>query len=519
MIRPKNFPEASPFTHAELVDWQHFYHTLFRMAHERGIDTYVVDWNIFVSPEFAKAHKVAEYSEDWSISGPGDTSELVERYLRECVTQVLDEYPELTGLGITLGERMGGMTSEQRRDWIERVYIAGMRASKHRARLIYRAPLSADTGSGGSTSAATEKLTRSSIDRADVEKPVWVELKYNWSHGHSATNLYIVHGGGVSGDYWNPMPKSLKIVWTMRNEDFFVLRWAAPDYIREVMANNNEDWVGGFIVGSECYIPAKDYIHADGPHRTWKYAFERQWLFYSLWGRLLFDPTTPDAAFEAQLSDRYGEGRGADLLQAWRIASRAPLHIASFYRGTSDGTLYTEGFASSRNRELYLIGIDQLINRPTLDPSFVSIADFVKAGGQVPAGKVSPLKLAETADREAAESMRIVDRIRAAASVSPTLDCELDNIESWAWMGRYFAEKLRGGVALATFRSTGNAAEKQRAVAALEGAAVDWDNLARLIHSHNNAVIPNIFDPNFSWTKLIPQVQADVETARAAVSR
>jgi hypothetical protein len=145
MIRPKNFPEASSFTDAELADWQHFYHTLFRLAHDRGIDTYVVNWNTFVSPEFAKAHKVAEYSEDWGVvGGPGDTSELVERYLRECVTQVLDEYPELTGLGITLGERMGGTTSEQRRDWVERVYIAGMRASKHRARLIYRstAPIS-----------------------------------------------------------------------------------------------------------------------------------------------------------------------------------------------------------------------------------------------------------------------------------------------------------------------------------------------------------------------------------------
>jgi hypothetical protein len=257
MIRPRNFPEASSFTDAQLADWQHFYHTLFRMAHDRGIDTYVVDWNTFVSPEFAKAHNVAMYSEDWGvISGPGDTSELVERYLRECVTQVLDEYPELTGLGITLGERTGGMTSEQRRDWVERVYIAGMRASKHRARLIYRAPLSADTGSGGSTSAITEKLTRESIDRTDLDQPVWVELKYNWLHAHSATKLYIVHGGGVSGGYWDPMPDSLKVVWTMRNEDFFVLRWGNPDYIREAIANNSEDWVGGFIVGSECYIPA-----------------------------------------------------------------------------------------------------------------------------------------------------------------------------------------------------------------------------------------------------------------------
>jgi hypothetical protein len=187
-------------------------------------------------------------------------------------------------------------------------------------------------------------------------------------------------------------------------------------------------------------------------------------LFYSLWGRLLFDPTTPDTIFASQLSQRYGAARGPDLLDAWRIASRAPLHIASFYQGTSDGTLYSEGFAYSRNRELHLIGIDQFINRPTL----VSIADFVKSGRQVPAGKTSPLKLAVGVEREAEESMRIVQEIRASATVPPTLDCELTDIETWAWMDRYLAEKLRGGVALATFRATGDAAEKQRAVSALE---------------------------------------------------
>jgi hypothetical protein len=414
---------------------------------------------------------------------------------------------------------MGGMTSEQRAAWIERVYIAGMQASKHHARLIYRAPLTADTGASGTTSPETEKITRDSIDHADVAQPVWVELKYNWSHAHSTPHLYIVHGGGISGGYWDPMPSSLKVVFTMRNEDFFVLRWGDPDFIREAIAYNSEDWVGGFIVGSECYIPAKDYIHADTPHRTWKYAFERQWLFYSLWGRLLFDPTTPDSVFAAQLSERYGADRGADLLEAWKTASRAPLHIASFYQGTSDGTLYSEGFAAQRGREMQLISIDQLINRPTLDPSYVSIADFVKAGRQAPAGKTSPLKLADTAEREAAEVMRIVQAIRGGRSVEPTLDCELMDLESWAWMDRYLAEKLRGGVALATFRATGDAAEKQRAVDALERAATDFGTLARLIHSHNNPVIPNIFDANFSWTKLAPQAQADVETARTAAAK
>ena len=55
MIRPKNFPEASKWTDAEFAEWQQLYRGIFRLAKERGLDTYIVFWSIFVSPEFAKA--------------------------------------------------------------------------------------------------------------------------------------------------------------------------------------------------------------------------------------------------------------------------------------------------------------------------------------------------------------------------------------------------------------------------------------------------------------------------------
>jgi hypothetical protein len=33
-----------------------FWTTLFRMAHDRGIETYIVNWNSLVPPSFAFAH-------------------------------------------------------------------------------------------------------------------------------------------------------------------------------------------------------------------------------------------------------------------------------------------------------------------------------------------------------------------------------------------------------------------------------------------------------------------------------
>ncbi len=74
MIRPKNFPEAGKWTPQQFAEWQHLYHEIFRMAKERGLDTYVVFWSIFVSEEFAKAHGVAKENFYPHYYVPGDTS-------------------------------------------------------------------------------------------------------------------------------------------------------------------------------------------------------------------------------------------------------------------------------------------------------------------------------------------------------------------------------------------------------------------------------------------------------------
>jgi hypothetical protein len=131
----------------------------------------------------------------------------------------------------------------------------------------------------------------------------------------------------------------------VRNEDFFLLRWGEPGYIRKHLEANGKDYVGGYFVGSECYIPAKNYLDKpDLPGRC-AYAFERQWLFYLLWGRLLYDPATPDAVFEAAFDARYGKGTGQDLLAAYAAASRMPLRLASMRISAACAGMHNGGSA------------------------------------------------------------------------------------------------------------------------------------------------------------------------------
>jgi hypothetical protein len=535
MVRPKNFPEASKWSDAEFAEWQHLYREIFRMAKERGLDTYVVFWSIFVSEEFSKAHNVAKENFYPHYYVPGDTSDITRRYLRESVTQMLEEYPDLDGIGVSHGEGMGGMTPLARQQFVDEVYIAGALNAKRKqpVKLIHRVPFSSGLTSGPGVSADVEQITRTAMEKLGHQfaGPIWVEMKFNWSHGHSTPKLVKVHGGPLGDTYFKPTPKNYKIVWQVRNEDFFALRWGVPEFIRQhITLNGSQDYVGGYFVGSETYIPALDYFTADRGTASknpvdWKWAFQRQWLFYKLWGRLLYDPKTPDAVFQAEFTRRYGK-RGDNLLQAYALASNTQMRLASLYDSRWDFTLYGEGMLALQGEQTHYIGVDALINQPTLDPAYVSVADFVKttqAGGTFGADRITPLQLADLIERDCRAATRLVNHIETADNAS--LEYEVADVQAWAYLGVHLAEKLRGAVALATYRITGDPALKQQAIGHLQQALAYWNQLSAITRplyrdmklTHYNG---NSFDANpdnlFHWERVRPEVEKDVATAMAA---
>jgi hypothetical protein len=530
MIRPKNFPEASKWTPQQLAEWQHLYHEIFRMAKERGLDTYVVFWSIFVSEEFSKAHGVAKRNFYPHYYVDGDTSEVTKRYLRESVTQMLEEYPDLDGIGVSHGEGMGGMTPLERQQFVDEVYIAGALAAQRKqpVKLIHRVPFSSGLGSGPGVSSDVEKITRAAMEKLDdkFDGPIWVEMKFNWSHGHSTPRLVKVHGGKLGTTYFEPQPSNYRIVWQVRNEDFFALRWGVPQFIRQHIAENGrQDYVGGYFVGSETYIPALDYFTAVRQPVSWKYAFERQWLFYELWGRLLYDPATPDSAFESDFTRRYGP-KAAPLLKAYALASNTQLRLASLYDSRWDFTLYSEGMLALQGEETHYIGVDALINQPTLDPSYVSVADYVKTlreGGKFGDDRITPPRLADLLERDSNAALALVKSIDPGGNAS--LMYEVADVRAWSQLGLHLAEKLRGAVALQTFRASGDPRDQRQAVAHLQRGLAAWDELIRITRpiykdmklTHYNG---NSFDANpdnlFHWALIRKEVAADVEVARRA---
>ena len=534
MIKPKNFPEASPFTDAQLKEWQNLFHGIFSMAKERAIDIYIIPFNIFVSPEFSKAHNVNMDNLQHDFFVKGDTSELVKRYTRECVTQMLQEYPEITGMGLTLGEGMGGMSPQEREDWMDQTIIEGMHLTGRKLKLIHRIPFSSTTGSLGVTSIETEKLTRKEIEAQGnlsfLQPPIFADLKYNWSHAHSTTKLVKVHGGKLYDTYFKPEPKNYKINWTARNEDFFCLRWGVPDFIRAHIGTNNESYVGGYMIGSETYIPAKDYFTKPGIAVNWKYAFERQWLFYKLWGRLLYNPQTSDGVFQAEFINRYGK-EGQNLLKAFSLAGKTPLRLGSLFDFTMDLTLYEEGFMAldDKVKRVEYISVDRLIHQPVTDPDYVSVADYVKAiggGKSFTSNKITPPMLAAMLEKDCNEALALVKNINTSGNAA--LPFEVADVKTWANMGLHFAEKLKGAIALETYRTKGGEENKQNAIRHLENALKYWEEVVSITSPiYNDMPLVHYSEQNgirseenkhltFHWKKIRPDVAKDIDIAKNA---
>ena len=528
MVRTRNFPEASPWSESQLAQWQHLYHEIFRMAKERGLDTYIVFWSIFVSRQLAEAHGVAKENFYPYYYGAGDTSPIVRQYLRESVQQTLEEYPDLDGIGVSHGEGMGGMTPSQRQQWVDDVLIEGMLQAKRPVKLIHRVPFSSGTSSEPGASKDVEKLTRAAIERLGnrFKGPIWVEVKFNWSHGHSTPKLVKVHGGALSDTYFVPKPTNYRIVWTVRNEDFFALRWGVPDFIRQHIALNGvQDYVGGYFIGSETYIPALDYFTAVKAPVDWKWAFQRQWLFYKLWGRLLYDPKTPDTVFQADFVRRYGPG-AANLLKAYSLASATQLRLASLFDSTWDFTLYGEGFLALEGEATRYISVDRLIKQPTMDPAYVSVAEYVATlskGDSFGTGRVTPPLLVNMLEHDANEALRLVNGIDTSGSAS--LMYEVADVKTWANLGLHLAQKLRGALALQTYRLGGGEEHKREAIDHLQRALQYWDEVIRITRpiyrdmplTHYNGNSRDANDDNlFHWARIRGEVARDVDIARTS---
>ena len=81
-------------------------------------------------------------------------------------------------------------------------------------------------------------------------------FKYAQAHALSST-MQTFHRGYLEslGD--------LKTLWTMRNDDALMLRWAAPDFVREFVKNIPYEKSQGYYFGSDMWVWGREFLALD----------------------------------------------------------------------------------------------------------------------------------------------------------------------------------------------------------------------------------------------------------------
>jgi hypothetical protein len=196
---------------------------------------------------------------------------------------------------------------------------------------------------------------------------------------------------------------------------------------------------------------------------------------FALWGYLAYDPDLPDRLFKDLLAARYPALDSDKLFEAFRQASGVyPLVTSQFWRPLDFQWIpefcfgWREGF-----RHFYTVR-DFMDNTPLQGAGTVNIRQWV--AGNADSGSTplrTPEQVAGELDQRARKALELVSVLAATGGESALQP--LNDIRSMAHLGRYYAAKIRGAVALARYDRAGNSSDQQDAVQWLEAGLAHWD--------------------------------------------
>jgi hypothetical protein len=136
------------------------------------------------------------------------------------------------------------------------------------------------------------------------------------------------------------------------------------------------------------------------------------------------------------------------------------------------------------------------------------------------AGRVTPPMLIDMLERDDTEALRLVGGIDTSGNAS--LMYEVADVKTWANLGLHLAQKLRGAVALQTYRARGGEENRRAAVEHLRRALSFWDEVIKITRPLYKDMPLTAYNGNsrdgnphnlFHWARVRDEVARDIEIA------
>ncbi|MGJ8640310.1 MAG: hypothetical protein ACSHYA_13055 [Opitutaceae bacterium] len=420
----------------------------------RGFKIYFVTWNIYT-------YGAAE--QDGIDNDPNN--EATKAYFRKAVRMMFETYPDLDGLGVTAGENFEKLSDDQEGKWMWETYGQGMLdyAKAHPERditFIHRWHY-ATIGQVVNNFKPLLELPNVRLD---------MSYKYSAAHMYSTpqpTLIYTMHG-----DVPKDLAKNNKKTWLeVRQDDFYYLHWGDPQFARSYIQGfpDKDRYIQGFFYGSDGMSATRDFMSKDSIFKG-ELDIKRLWYSQKLWGRLAYNPETPDSAFIDEMAVRYPEVSAPKLFEAWTYASRGVPLATEVIQGTLsfDFQWWPELCQSHRR----FVTIKEFIKaKPPGGSNILSIAD--SAAGIQTNGRTT-YEVADEIEVSALAALKCLSGL--SAGDNPELAVNLKSLAAQTWLSLYYAEKIRGATNLA-------ANNKDAAKSAMGKAVEHWREYVTIMDS------------------------------------
>jgi len=481
--------------------------------------------NVIIKMASVRGIKVALMNYQVSLSIPGDEKEtaeekeLVPQYTREALADLATRAPELSYLGFRVGET--GRPPE----WYVSTFVDTLKAVHAKAVAYTRTWL-------------TKKPALLSVIQASGPETL-VEAKFN---GEQLGPPYVISGGGM--DRWSSYsyenfledPAPYKFVFQVRaGGTHRIFRYASYARTRRtILSMTLSPRVQGFTFeAAHAYFPQGDFYHAHPEDSFSPYAFRRDELSYLLFGRLGYDPNTPEAVFRKMLEERVGTDGLWDAVQAasditpWMLAGQtcgpdqrddAPeldiIGPVSYWATPNRSKDEVGGFRPTS--KICSTG-HQPFDAFAVAGPYEAAEDLLERRGT---SRLSPIDLSLTllSDGKTARAAALVaidPQNREARDV--VRECT-----ALADLGDWFAHRLRAATALAVYEGTGSDAwlhaakgESKVSISAYRdlvrdtGYITPFDDTTRMSRTHLT---------RFHWSKQLPFVERDLEAIDEVVT-
>lgn len=472
-----------------------FWRNVMKYAKDRNVKFYILNWNIYSYGIFGKHGITNELN-----------NEVTKDYFRKSVTAMFRAYPDLAGFGLTTGENMNPKDPMDAEKWVFETYGQGIldaaaEMPNRKFTLIHRQHWT------------NAEQVKSSFGPVIANKNIDLIFSYKYAGAHA----YSTTKHDFCEDFVKDIqPAGIKTIWTIRNDDNYMFRWGAPDFVREFNQNYPKEVSLGYYMGSDQWVWGKDFISKD-PEVLGTLENQKHWYSWMLWGRLGYNPDLSNNQIIQIIHNRFPETDATKLFTAWQAASMTYPVTTAFHFFGHDMQWYIEGCMSeprsARNKSGFH-NVERFISSEQHPLSgYQSISDFVKMtkSGEKTDLK-TPFQVAEILHSNSKKALEIREQLSGAKD--PELRRTLIDIQLMALLGEYYALKIEAATNIALYNDNKIEKFQKAAIEELTKAFDIWKSYAGLTkQQYVNPIWMNRVG-TFDLDKLTKEVEKDIEIAR-----